>query len=629
MKGKNKYYTIWAVKNLLQNKLEKFMALLDVLLINKKYDELVRVIKRSEITIDKFGSGESRNKEYKKICEKLVEIKGAAVIDTLFSDVKIINEMYKAFYAKYMTPLEEHIPPEFQFSALLINLQLRMEMLQSLEREAPLFDITNGALELAVSHATTIIKFFHYKGYKLNYSSVTDRILEESSRHFETTQLRKSLDDLTTLWSLYGLRLYKNSSGQITFNLEEIEDAFNKSSSQLTYLDIKNNKMHRQGIESLLKIKKNTYISDAAEFIYEHYNIKNLQQQINGISLSEYIIAYKVIHELGKTSEQKQRQQNKYTIDNYLVIIPGYKIKKKMIKAGIASNNVDSLLEFLTFSARNSVDLYDTPLFKLDNNYVFVPFIARTIEPAAAIFSNFNSRDMEINIKGDDFEEKIKNTLLKSNIRSRSYKKSVSDEEFQCDLVFRLSDTVYFCELKHFKQPLTFWDYAVVKDKIYEASLQLDRIYDFYSREEQWEEIKQDFELFECESTIKMRKLIVTNISMNAQLQINETNITSEYKFYTYFNQIRPTMHQGRLGNMETVELDVFKARNSADVCSEDFEEYIKKNVLLDINKQRFSTEQIYYHDLNLLYEEYRLNIGTCTRKSKTERMGRIVEKLW
>ena len=614
MKEKIEYYTIWDIKNMLHDKPKNFLVLIEELLFDRKYDELIKIIKKSEIAIDKFGSGKSRNKEYKKICEKLNNINGEEVIDTFFADVELINEMYKVFYAKYMTPLEEKIPPEFQFSALLINLQLIMEMMQSFESKTPMFDITTGELESAVLHATTIIKFFYYKSYHLEHGKVPEIILEENSRHFESVQLRKSLDDLTTLWSLYGLKLFKDNLGQITFDIDEIEDIFNKTSSQLSYLDIKNNKLCRQGLEFFYKMKKDTYISNAAEFIYEHYNIKDLQQQINGIALNEYIIAYKVIHELGRKSEQEQRRQNDYSIDNYLMIIRDYKIKKKMIKAGITSKNVDLLLEFLTFSARYSVDLYDTPLFKLDNNYVLLPFIARTTEPAAAIFSNFSSKDIELNVKGNDFEKKIRDILLKSNIQSRSYKKSVNGEVFQCDLVFRLSNIVYFCELKHFKQPLTFWDYAIVKDKIYEASVQIDRIYDFYSKDAQWEEIKRDFELAEGELNIKTRKLIVTNISMNAKFKINETKITSEYKFYTYFNQRRPAMHHGRLGSMKTVELDVFKARNSEDVCSEDFEEYIEKNVLLDMNKQRVSIKHTYYHDLNLLYEEYCLKVGTFTR---------------
>lgn len=614
MKEKKEYYTIWGIKNLLRDKPKNFIVLIEELLFDRKYDELIKIIKRSEIAIDKFGSGKSRNKEYKKICDILCNINGEEVIDTFFADVNLINGLYKVFYRKYMTPLEENIPPEFQFSSLLINLQLIMEKRQSFESKTPLFDITVGELESAVSHATTIIKFFYYKNYHLEHGSVPEKVIEENRRHFESIQLRKSLDDLTTLWSLYDLKLYKNSLGQITFDVDEVEDIFNKTSSQLSYLDIKNNKMCRQAFDSFYKIKKDTYMSNAAEFIYEHYNIKNLQQQINGIALSEYIIAYKVIHELGIKSEQEQRRQSDYSIDNNLIIIRDYKIKKKMIKSGIRSNNVDLLLEFLTFSARYSVDLYDTPLFKLGNNYVLLPFIARTTEPAAAIFSNFISKDIELNIKGDNFEKKIKDILLKSNIQSRSYKKSVNGVEYQCDLVFKLKDIVYFCELKHFKQPLTFWDYAIVKDKIYEASIQFDRIYDFYSKDAQWEEIKRDFELMEGYTSIKTRKLIVTNISMNAKFTINETKITSEYKFYTYFNQIRPAMHHGRIGSMKTVKLDVFKARSSEDVCSEDFEEYIEKNVLLDMNKQRFTIKQTYYHDLNLLYKKYCLNVGTFTR---------------
>ncbi|MFR1724537.1 hypothetical protein [Emergencia timonensis] len=608
------YYTNWDIVRLSRDEPEDFMELIYKILSDKNYDEAVRILKKSEIAINKFGGGKSNNKAYKKICEEFNNIKGVTSIDNFLVDVETINGLYKTFYENYMTPLEDCIPQEFQFSALLINLQLGMTALAFSEENSAAVDIIDGALETLVSHATAVIKFFCYKNYILKDIIIPESILNYSSKHFESAQIRKSLDDLSILWSHYGLRLYKNTLGQITFNLDESKDIFAKNSGQLTYLDIKNNKMGRQMIESLLTQKKDSYVSDAVELINEYYNIEDLNQKLGGIPLIEYINAYKVINELGVDFTQGKRNSDKYNIYDYLIVIRDHKIKKKMLKEGVSPQNIDYMLAFLTFSAKDSIDLYDTPLFKLGKRYVIIPFIASSIEPAAAIFSNLNSRNIEFNIKGNNFEQKIKDILSKSDVKYNSYKKIVDREEFQCDLVFRLNDTLYFCEIKHFKPPLTFWDYAVAKDKLYQASLQLNRIYDFYSSPKQLSEIMEDFHISSKPSNIKKKRLIVTNILMGSEYTFNGVDVTTEYKFYTYFNQIKPAIHEGRFGQMRTVELDVFKAQNSDDISSNDFEEYIKNNVLTNINKSRFMIRSTYYHDLNLLYKEYSLSIGTFTK---------------
>ena len=614
MREKECYYTSWDIFRLAKDKPEEFLELINKFLTDKKYDEVVKIIKKSGIAINKFGGGKSNDKVYKKIHKELSDIKGVLSIDKFLVDVETINRLYKIFYENHMTPLEECIPPEHQFSSLIINLQLRMESLALLGAEGSAIDITSGALETLVFYATAVIKFFYFKKYSLNNIPVTENILNCSNMHFESVNIHKSLDDINILWSLYGLRLYTNHWGQITFDLEESKDIFAKVSGHLTYLDIKNNKMARQGLERFLQSKKNGYIDDAAELINEYYNIDDINQRIDGIPLIEYIKAYKTVNELGLSFVQDVKKTNEYTVQNYLIVIRDYKVKKRMLKEGVSSENVDYLLEFLTFSAKDSVDLYDTPLLKMGKNYIIVPFIARTIEPAAAIFSNFNSRDIELNVKGDNFEQKIKDILSKSNVKYKSYKRNLSKEEFQCDLVFKLDDTIYFCEIKHFKPPLTFWDYAVAKDKLYKATLQLNRIYDFFSSAKQWEEIMKDFQISPNDLNIKKRRLIVTNILMDSKYTFNNVNVTTEYKLYTYFNQIKPAIHQGKFGQMKTIELNVFKAQKSSEISSHDFEKYIKEDILMELNKNRFVVKSTYYEDLNLLNNEYSLDVGTFTK---------------
>jgi len=611
MKEQNCYHVVWDTIRFSKDKPEEFLQLVNSLLVNQEFDELINIIKKSGIAINKFGGGKSNNKVYKKVLKELSTVKSSDSLNKFLADVDIINSLYRKFYEFYMVPLEEWIPSEAQFSALLINLQLNMMSLEKSGVENPSFDLVNGSLEVLVSYASTIIKFFYYKKYNFENISISEEVLYYSNLHFESAHVRKALEDVTILWSLYDLDLYENSAGQITFDLESCKEIFSCISGHLTYLDIKNNKMVRQSMETLLKFPKNDYIDDAAEFILEYYNVDDLGQKIDDIPLIEYVKAYKVINRLGSSWILRDAHSEDYTIDGYLQKIRDYKLKTKMLKEGISSEHIDKILEVMTFSSK-AVDLYDAPLFRLGKDYVFLPFIARTIEPASAIFSNFNSREVDMNLKGDNFELKIKNILSQSNVEYHSYKKIEKKETYQCDLIFKISNTIYFCEIKHFKQPVTFWDFAIVKDKLYEATNQLNRIYKFYSKGEPWETVVKDFDLSPNDNTIKKRRLVVTNILIDSEPEFNGVDVTSEYKFYTYFNQIRPAIHEGSIWN--TTEIDVFKARDMSEISSEDFESYIKNNVLLELNKERFFIKSTYFESINLLNKEYSLEIGTFSK---------------
>lgn len=433
-------------------------------------------------------------------------------------EVYIINKLYKKLNLRYINMIDENIPTEKQVSSYLIALERRLEdiIFWGIESSG-LRNLNVDAYERTIESAGNVLKYFMYK--KFPFKNVSNRTnqneLNVAQEHIVAAGVKGVLDDILEAWSYFDTHIeIKKSNVEVAVKGNE---AFGKHLSQLSMRDIRTAKIGRVIMEdhmlnykySLTKVLPPiAYISSnerlATEFLEEYLSGLNLDTVFNGFSINEVIRAYAILEcEAQKYLRNKRKSsvlKGTIVLNDLVISKTKYKWIKMFINGGIRKKSAEKIIDFFTFKGDGtSKDLFDCPFIKIDNDYVIIPMVSLFTDASRSTLSNFNSKGVNISIKGMTYEKVIRNKINSVGIKCISKK----EPDGECEVIFAIDNDLFFVELKNRPHPTTYRKYREILDEIEEACGQLEQNVEYFSKPNRLNKIKDEVGLKEIEKFIK------------------------------------------------------------------------------------------------------------------------------
>jgi len=159
------------------------------------------------------------------------------------------------------------------------------------------------------------------------------------------------------------------------------------------------------------------------------------KSRYEGLTLKEWILGYAALHTIANSSTDTKLTKSTL-IENLLA-------------KGIELSAADRFIQLVLFG-RGSRDVYDTPLFELDDGsyYFFYPAMVN-VQIAMVLFSRLSSLEVQLDKKGPAFEKYFHEILNEANLESRSFKFDWNGEEYEYDGVFIFGKKVFVVECKN------------------------------------------------------------------------------------------------------------------------------------------------------------------------------------
>ena len=273
-------------------------------------------------------------------------------------------------------------------------------------------------------------------------------------------------------------------------------------------------------------------------------------------------------------SERKLKKQSNKIFLNSLKQVAIIRRKTywwKLFKlAGIEESVIDDIFELLVYS-KGSRDLLDCPLYQFGEDYILLPSIAVKINPAKSLLSNLNSRNIDVDFKGDVFENHLIETIKKTNCHYTTFSKKVNGEPYQCDLLFEINGSVVMVEAKNLSPITSFRDYDKNNELLNKACIQLNRISDYMIQNE---DIASMLGIKEVKS---ITKLVISSIPVGENKMNKGVYITDELCFSGYFLRRSPTInYKDSEGNYKIFEL--YSQFYKGEICLKQFIELLEED---------------------------------------------------
>jgi hypothetical protein len=602
---------MYQLENILKNDKTKFKKLIVDTYKKLGIEEAIRIIKKSGISINPFGSGKPKdNVLFKEILEELYEFEQDNIYLKKFEEeVTTLNKLYKYFSSTYISKIESSLPNEMHVISYLISLEiflieLQQNMFTNIISDRA-YGLNNNAPDLYENIVQTtglVLKYFLYKGYPFEGISrrVNRKYVLNAGEHFKCSEYRHLLDRILELWSYFETEV--NVVDDVIKIKAVGDNALAKNISHMSFMDIRNAKISRHSYEEfILKqtfqrtniLPPTNFLSlnekAACEFINEYLFMNDLTIEFDGISLAEYVRAYSVVEMECKKFMKTRKRINVSFKDIALNDVCIAKTKNKWInnfvEAGIRKSSARKILNFMTFSDQSN-DLFDCPFIRIGNDYVVVPSASFITDSSRAILLNLNSKEINISIKGNTFENIIRETVGNTGIKCINLDK----KDYECDAVFALENDLFFVEAKNLNHPTTYRDYTRNLDEIQEACVQLERIVNYYTLDKNISHIKSILGINRIDS---VNKIVLTNTSQGEKLKFNDTYVIDDTLFLGYFNRRSPQIVEID-GNI-VISRTLFEEYYEGNINTKQFIGLIEKSPLVESNKRRIEYRTFNY----------------------------------
>lgn len=243
----------------------------------------------------------------------------------------------------------------------------------------------------------------------------------------------------------------------------------------------------------------------------KHFYCESGDLLVQKVKIKDWLKAYFILYKLSQNDIDKILPSS--FVSGLILDHKRCKTKKGWIKFlstnGIPIQSAEIIFEHLIFK-KGATDLYDYPFIPVNNKYMFSRTVSKWIHPARSLISRFNSRDINIDIKGHNFEKNLYAVFNIAEIPFVKMHNKVNGKEYECDAIFYLDNTFVFCECKS----RTGHELETVDSEQYiNDANQLNRISQFYR-----ENMHLVFEAFEAKGIkIKDKKFYnVKNIVIHS-----------------------------------------------------------------------------------------------------------------
>lgn len=233
------------------------------------------------------------------------------------------------------------------------------------------------------------------------------------------------------------------------------------------------------------KIQKKKLILDIYDYIFQrvmdkHFCCFSENLLVENVKISDWLRAYSFIQRISEYDVDKIYPFS--FLNNIILDFARFKSKSQWIKLfvrnGINCESAEIIFNHLIFN-KKSTDLYDYPFIPVKNKYTIMRTLTKGLHPARVLISRFNSRDINIDVKGKNFENNLIKFFESINLPYVKLHNKKDGQEYECDVVFYIDKTFVFCECKnrtgHNLDPC-------YSEKYTEDAEQLKRISDFYSQ---------------------------------------------------------------------------------------------------------------------------------------------------
>lgn len=621
----------------------------------------IQLLRSSGICVDIFNTG--KNKELFESCiailNKSQNISDKYEVERLVNEVEILNNLFQDFNTFRKLSGVEDIHVKRQIPAFLIATEIMIGSGWEFMQGRSLIDIksrylyvfgagdSNGnpisvtkvgdqfsrALDNCMEHTGLILKYFihnsvPFDGIKITVSSEEVR---KSREHLNFADKYEKLYDLYDLWKFFNWKVSSTNSHVYFEPIEEKHYLSQQiSNSRFKLLKLKWNMdfitvseaIKTDPITELLPPNKWRTVTESSTgiFCHEFFGSDDFSEQVNGVSLGEWIRAYTVLSQEGNRYLDNRKNVMPLSIEKWCIVKTREEWIELITKGGINSSKAERIIESFTFGS-NSRDLLDCPLLPISNYLIALPSIIAHIDPTGAMLSNFNSKNSDIAFKGDGLERRIKDRLTKSGIKCASLEAIEGSDQYQCDVTFNLDDDLYFMECKTFLQPLAAREHYELSGKIESAIKQLNRISDFFSSNLQF--VRESLKLNENWEPKNIHKVVLCSSMLGEAIHYDGSYVIDESALRRFLDREAPGM---AIGKTRIRPKDI---NYEGDITSEKLINILKELPQIKLLNKYFSGQfsEMRFNEFNIEYFFYKHHVDSYIQLDENQ-IYELSEKL-
>ena len=453
-------------------------------------EQNINFLKEYEFLIDRRGAG--------KFCSLIDELEKKFTLDStknFIRQVKTINEIFEECnrLQKEINKLPRHLILSLMmyWSSVNLNDALTYEA----KRENKLKNVDNSVVFDKTSDATIqTLKSLIYNdeifnnAFKYNYNAICvvinrnkykDKIFKYIEDSFNSSQweekfkywkkgiyeIRRNNNEII-LKILNKERLKRNIYPQIKYRINKTQYE-NWSLAQYMYLEFIEN------------IRLNNILEIVSQKILDKYFYCDSNNTlVEGVKIKHWIRAYYSLSLISESCFNGSPEVQEVNEFNCVLVKTRTRWLNFFVKNGIPIQSAEIIFDHLIFS-KKSTDLFDYPFIPIKRKYMLPKTVCRWIHPAWSVISRFNSKDINVEIKGRNFEKNFHRFLDLVKIPYVQIHHRVKNTEYECDAIFYLNDTFVFCECKC----RTGHEAENIESLKYEEDVnQLKRISNFYKQ---------------------------------------------------------------------------------------------------------------------------------------------------
>lgn len=190
----------------------------------------------------------------------------------------------------------------------------------------------------------------------------------------------------------------------------------------------------------------------------------------------------------------------------------------------------------------SSKDLIDNPLIKFEDKLVLIPSVVCNLIPESALLSNLVKNNVQINFKGDAFEQRLREKLRKVGIDAQTISSHPnvmkSKKNIQADLVFVMFRTLFIVECKSIIPPYTIRDHVKTNHKIISEIQKFKKTAEYFSNHKDL--VLQKLNLKKNKQIDEVVKIFVTSSALGFAEKVDDIFIVDEASFSAFLQRNPP-----------------------------------------------------------------------------------------
>jgi hypothetical protein len=408
--------------------------------------------------------------------------------------------------------------------------------------------------EAYVGHIGRILTYFYYQdaSFKGSNKVLSKDNLEIASKHLLLFELFASLCILYENWMYLDCKLDKKD-GEIYFNPVNDDEYLDSEIS----LDRFNHLKHQDAAELINVIKDFKFQPTTTELfpkglrsyteVFSGLSCEDLlgsydlKEKVIGVAITEWLRAFSIITENGQAFIKKRSAEASLTVNNWCMLRDKNEWIHEFEKGGIATESANIIIDNLIFSS-GAEDVLDYPFIEFEGKLLCLPSAITSLDAAQSLLSNLSAKNIDISFKGKMFEDNSLKIVKNADIPAFKLHEKHEDQEYECDLVFLISEELYFVECKSFIQTRKAKEYYELLVKAYEASKQLSRNAEYFLNQSSL--LKEKFNKQTNWSPRKTHKIVLSKANITP-IYMNESLIIDSSTFVRFFKRDKVAVIKG------------------------------------------------------------------------------------